>query len=125
MVKPAAHNCSDVCSIQTGGTNQKEKQLAKKIGTYKIPFDANGNQIDYAGYSAEMRDNFVFEDVLTYTSYSRGRSSAQFSFMRTNGTSVVVFMSDMSTFIPKMINGTISGKFTFVKRGQNYGVTFA
>lgn len=94
-----------------------------KTGNYEIPFDENGNQLDYAWHMKGVfwKQNFEFQDELTYKSYGRGRSSATFCFERITGEKVNVFMSDMDIFVPHLRNGKISGKFTFVKKGQNYG----
>ncbi len=36
-------------------------------GEYEIPFDKNGNQMDYEGWNVhEMVPNHEFEDTLTY-----------------------------------------------------------
>ncbi len=96
--------------------------MVKKIGNYQIQFDSvTGDQLDYGWHrNLEWRDNFEFEDELTYVSYGRGRSSATFSFKRSNGSEVNVFMSSMNEFIPKIVNGKIRSRFSFVKRGQNY-----
>lgn len=89
---------------------------------YKIPFDKNGNQMDYEGYGLdEMVDNFEFEDTLTFQSYGRGRSSVTFTFKRVNGKTVSMFVSDFADIVGKMNHGHITGRFTFSKKGQNYG----
>ena len=96
---------------------------------YKIPFDKDGNQLHYPENtwcdgkleSPVWRNNEIFEDVLEFETYSRGRSAAYFNFKRANGCGVTVFMTDMCDMIPRMIEGHIVGKFTFTKRGQNYG----
>lgn len=93
-------------------------------GEYEIPFDKNGNQMDYEGWNvATMVPNHEFEDTLTYLHAGRGRSAVGFTFARSDGKTVNVFLTDMDKWIPKMADGKISGKFTFVKRGQNYGCT--
>ncbi|WKZ86280.1 hypothetical protein N5B55_04840 [Ralstonia pickettii] len=98
--------------------------MAKTVGSYEIPFDKDGNQLDYAGYgAASMIPNYEFEDLLTYQSCGRGRSSVGFTFARRDGRTVNVFLTDMNKWIPQMAGGQIAGKFTFVKRGQNYGCT--
>lgn len=97
--------------------------MAKTVGTYEIPFDKEGNQLDYGGWAHEMVPNHEFEDTLTYQSCGRGRSSVGFTFTRTDGRTVNVFLKDMNKWIPQMAGGKITGKFTFVKRGQNYGCT--
>lgn len=90
---------------------------------YKIPFDHDGNQLHYPDYKRfEMRDNYVFEDTLEFRDYSRGRSAAYFNFAKeSDGREVTVFLKDFCEIVKYMINGKITGKFTFTKRGENYG----
>lgn len=98
---------------------------------YKIPFDIDGNQQHYPEnryrdgkiIEPNFRDNEEFKDTLIYDGYSRGRSAAYFNFERkSTGTNVTVFLTDFEDMIPVMINGEITGRFTYTKRGQNYGV---
>lgn len=91
-------------------------------GDYQVPFDADGNQQDYPGWrGTEWRDNFEFEDFLAYKNYGRGRSSITFTMERSNGGTVSVFVSDFDDMLPHMTFGKLHGRFTFVKKGQNYG----
>lgn len=101
--------------------------MKEKIGNYQIPFDDEGNQLDYGnGYwrGTKFVDNFIFEDELTHESWGRGRSSITFTFKRQNGKTVSVFASNLVEFIPHFENGKIKGCFTFVKKGQNYGCKY-
>ena len=66
-------------------------------------------------------DNYEFEDTLTYDGYSRGRSAAYFSFLRSDGRKVTVFLTDFEVIVNHMVKGMITGRFTFCKRGQNFG----
>lgn len=101
--------------------------MAKKKGDYEIPFDKMGNQRSYADEYYFIPDrwepNRVFEDTLTLKSYGRGRSSTLFYMVRKNGTGVCVFVSDFYNMVrsPNFSGGTITGRFTFVKKGRNYG----
>ena len=103
----------------------------KKIGAYDVPFDRNGNQLHYPegqwvdGQYAQCRmfPNHPFEDTLTFDSYSRGRSAAYFHMTRSDGTGVVVFMTDFCDMVPHLVNGKITGRFQHIKRGANYGTT--
>lgn len=102
--------------------------MAAKKGQYQIPFDTNGNQLDYPmEYWRTAQnvwvDNFEFVDTLTYVEYHQGRSAVGFTFKRTDETTVNVFISDFSAMLPFMKLGTIAGRFTFVKKGKNYGCT--
>lgn len=117
-------------------------------GDYQIPFDKNGNQQDYPASwyvetgdaqvyvhrdgsegkapkyrqeGPEWKDNFEFEDTLTLVAYGRGRSSVNFTLQRTDGTTVSMFVSDFYDAAFKMREGKIAGRFTFTKKGQNYG----
>jgi len=91
--------------------------------TYQIPFDKDGNQLSYEGYGAmQYLDNFEFVDTLEYVSYRTGRSAIGFTFRRaSSGTLVNIFITDMDKMLLKMVEGKITGKFTFCKRGANYG----
>ncbi len=89
--------------------------MPKKVGSYNIPFDANGNQLHYDDWKTHKRiPNFEFEDTLTFSDMERGRSAAYFYFKRSDGTKVVVFMKDMTEMIHKMFGGTVTGTFSFV-----------
>jgi hypothetical protein len=107
-------------------------------GDYQIPFDRDGNQQHYpvSWYTGEYpnnrrtvgpewRDNEPFNDTLTYAGYGRGRSAAYFVFTRSDGKEVTMFMKDFDALIRQMVNGKVSGRFVFIKRGQNYGVKAA
>lgn len=111
--------------------------MSKKTGDYKIPFDPKtGNQLPYAspeenegyGYgtyvrNVEWRENVKWEDDLKLDTYGRGRSSAVFLFtsMET-GSQYTAFMTDSLEIFQHSVKGKISGTFTCVKRGANYGV---
>lgn len=106
--------------------------MAVKKGQYQIPFDDKGNQQEYPTKTWSKNDlvdptwvdNFVFVDTLTYDNYNTGRSSIGFRMKRTDGTIVNVFVSDFSKMIPLLLRGQITGRFTFVKKGMNYGCMF-
>ena len=94
-----------------------------KMGNYEIPFDADGNQLSYANgwQNPQMRPNEAFQDTLTFLDYGRARSSVIFTFQRSNGKMVNVFVSDFTAMISHMQRGEITGKFAFRKSGRNYG----
>lgn len=100
--------------------------MAKKTGNYQIPFNSEtGDQLHYPelyfGGKLEMRDNFEFEDTISFDTYLRGRSAAYFIFKRSTGEKLVVFLTDMCDMIPRMVEGKVTGTFTFTKRGANFG----
>jgi hypothetical protein len=103
------------------------------VSNYQIPFDKDGNQQDYpngwyVGVYPNHKpggphwfENFEFTDTLTYSTYGRGRSAVGFEFIRSDSTTVNMFVSDFHLVIPHMVNGKITGRFTFIKKGMNYG----
>lgn len=70
-----------------------------------------------------MVHNLPFKTTLSYYDYYRGRSAAGAYFVDEHGRRFTVFMTDLSKFIPMMVNGKITGEFIYCKRGRNYGIT--
>lgn len=71
------------------------------------------------------KENYEFEDTLELTGMSRGRSAANFNLKSTtDGKDYNLFMTDTVDLIRNStINkGKIAGKWTFCKRGKNYGI---
>lgn len=95
-----------------------------------IPFGKSDNQlVDYVSNlykdSVNWKDNYEFDDIMIAESVSRGRSSATFKFIsELDGRIYNVFMKDLLEMIKygEFIDGKIKGKFTFCKRGTNYGL---
>jgi hypothetical protein len=99
-----------------------------KPGNYKIPFSKQGNQLHYADRwyvergEIQLVDNHEFEATLTLKEMLRGRSAAYFEFERMGeGKTVTVFMTDLMEMFPFIHSGLIRGRFTFCKRGANFG----
>lgn len=96
--------------------------------SYQIPFDKEGNMCKYSHDNriVEWRDPEPFTDFLFFKEFNRGRSAAHAIFEaekgQHHGDTFVVFLTDLSEMIPHMRVGEIHGKFTFCKRGQNFGV---
>lgn len=71
------------------------------------------------------KENYEFEDTLVLTGMSRGRSAANFNLKsETDSKDYNLFMTDIVDMI-KMADinkGKVKGLWTFVKRGQNYGI---
>ena len=93
---------------------------------YQIPFDDSGMQQYPAHYVDGFRweDNREFEETLTLTGYSRGRSAAGFEFRDSQGKCYYMFLTDMVELVTGNVldHGKITGTWTFCKRGANYGV---
>ncbi len=88
----------------------------------KIPFDNRGNQEGYA-YSSNFIDNEIFEDILTYDSFSRGRSSIKFYFHSVDGRRFEMFASDFSKLVQnEEPSKGVRGEWAFKKQGANYGL---
>lgn len=97
---------------------------------WKVPFDASGNLLNYAetyGCYApkEWRDNYEFSGSLSFKDFRRGRSAANAILEDKEGHTYTMFLTDFKAAIPYMVNGKITGRFTFCKRGANYGVKLA
>jgi hypothetical protein len=97
-----------------------------KIKEYYIYFDIDGNQVsELCSYSNEGRyqvvKNHIINDTLTYKTYHKWGVSAGFIMERSDGRTVHVFISDFDKMIPKMVDGKITGLFTFTKKGTRYG----
>lgn len=102
--------------------------MAKKTGNYEIPFDKDGNQVSYKRHWVSYEDvdvpNFEFEDTLVLKDYAKGRSAVTISWVReSNGKEVTMFLSDFIPVAKVMCGGKIKGRFTFVKKGSNFGCT--
>lgn len=76
----------------------------------------------------EMRDVYVFEDVLTYTGYGKGRSAVHFNFKDSAGRRYNMFISEFSDLIQRhTLKSGVTPKlrWTFVKKGLNYSIKLA
>jgi len=96
-----------------------------KKKNYKVPYDDKGNLLSYEPLwgSAEFKDPTVWEDTLVIENYERGRSSAIFIACSLDTQKrYPIFMSNFIEMIPLMVNGVITGKFSEVKKGANFGI---
>lgn len=106
----------DMLDYSYYGLSQEEEQKCKEEGRFE---KIHGNYIEV------FVPNFEFEDTLVFTHFSRGRSSVKAHF-RSKYTEVryEMFISDFEDVLKhnRIGNSHIRGKFTFVKKGANYGV---
>jgi len=75
--------------------------------------------------SIVWKENFEFEDTLYLEGMSRGRSAANFNLVsQIDNKSYNLFMTDILNMVQNadIHKGIIKGKWTFCKRGSNYGV---
>lgn len=71
------------------------------------------------------RANVPFAATLKYIGYGRGRSSAYFIFEDRHGHQYNMFMTDADDMILRGIDLLhAQGTFSFIKRGNNYGIRF-
>lgn len=80
----------------------------------------------------EERDNYEFDECLEIHGFVRGCSSAVMilrpandhgeDFDYTKSVYYQVFLTDSEEVIRNMMHGIIYGKWTFVKRGENFGI---
>lgn len=99
------------------------------MSKYKIPFDAQGNQMAWGGWRvAEWKDNYRFVASLKFDGFHRGRSSAGATFVDGTGKSYNMFLKDLSKLLTSGmpdVPGVYTAEWTFCKRGENYGVMLA
>jgi len=99
----------------------------KKI---QVPFDRNGNQLDYPSYGDSTKDNYKFYDTLIIqdptTGY--GRSSNKFTLVsKKDGKTYKMFPIDLVRLMriaTSTMGGQISGKWTFTRRGNATGIIY-
>ena len=77
------------------------------------------------GKEEVWRPNEEVELTLHYKGYGRGRSAVTFYWVDQNGHEYPMFIKDIDELL-KLDMGTSSvhAVFTYVKRGQNYGIKF-
>ena len=77
------------------------------------------------GKEEVWRPNEEVELTLHYKGYGRGRSAVTFYWVDQNGHEYPMFIKDVDELL-KLDMGTSSvhAVFTYVKRGQNYGIKF-
>lgn len=109
----------------------------------QIPFDEKGRFLDFVRIrngepykGIVWQDNFEFAGPVKVVGMERGRSAARYVIEVTpfvapdplivdGPVRAIMFMTDFLAAIQKkgaLPGGLIPGTFTFVKRGQNYGV---
>jgi hypothetical protein len=89
------------------------------MAKFKVPFDKDGNQMSWDGFSASYREEpFEFSTTLKYNGFSRGRSSLNIEWLDIE--SGKTYQSGMYLLDEHLMRGggnTITGKFGFKKQG--------
>ena len=109
--------CGNMLGYSYYGISTDEEKICKETGRFEI-FNRNGTLVEV------FVPNFEFEDTLIFKNFSRGRSSVKAHFeSRFTGKKYEMFICDLEDVIKSNYFITkLSGRFTFVKRGQNYGI---
>lgn len=99
-------------------------QLAYPISSWRrIPDHPKANSQGWVTLGCVMEQNFEFDATLEFEEISTGRSAVRFHFVDVNtGKKYVMFLTDAQDIIKKLEKGKISGRWTFCKKGANFGV---
>lgn len=96
--------------------------MVKKIGKYKIPFldgelQARPRSYYYRNEEIVWVDNYVFKDTMRYVKPKIMQSETSFR-------QYSIYAGDLRDLITNAIidHGIIEGIWTFVKRGNSYGI---
>lgn len=111
--------------MKTDKPYQEKIPIERKLdGTVSLRHYYDKNS-DWANKNTDLVDNFIFEDTLHYVDYSTGRSSVLFKFRSDKGDSYGMFLSEFNKLLQdKKEVWNLEGKWTFVKRGANYGIQY-
>lgn len=104
--------------------------MAKK--QLKIPFKDGRPCTWVKDPHDEERDNYEFDEYLEIHGFLRGCSSAVMilrpiddrdkEFSYSSSVYYQAFLTDSKDIVRNMSSGTINGRWTFVKRGENFGI---
>lgn len=87
----------------------------------------NGEEVVYDRYDKKeiWKPNEEIELTLHYKGFGRGRSSVTFYWIDDNGHEYPMFVKDVDELLKQdMGTSSVHAIFTYVKRGQNYGIKF-
>lgn len=120
------------CELRSGRYGEPEKWDKINLKSLGRPFTATRSQYSNDGWhlrlSPEMRDVYVFEDVLSYVGYGKGRSAVHFTFEDSQKRRYNMFISEFSELVnTQYLECGITPKlrWTFVKKGSNYSIKLA
>ena len=93
----------------------------------KAPFSADGSLLNYVSPSdrgAQWRDaDTPVELTLTFQEFQRGRSAANAIWKDVQGRQYSMFLIDLQALILTGVpTKSVTGKWVFAKRGQDYGI---
>lgn len=97
------------------------------MGGFKklVPY-ADKNNFPNSWQTGKWVKNYIFEDTMQILDYGKGRSSVTFTLKsQTDGSVYYMFLSDMFDLISRQAidkGMTPRLKWSFVKKGANYGI---
>jgi hypothetical protein len=99
-----------------------------------IPFDENGHLIPLVVESSSWRrgtdvaawiENTTFQGVFQFVGIAKGNYSDRMIFEdANNGEQVNMHMNDFVKAVPYMVNGVLSGNFTYARSHGKYGIRY-
>lgn len=113
--------------------------IVKRRKQYKIPFTQDGHMLHYADHTGKYhvgweehksviwKDPAEFQDTLMFLSFEKGSRSGAWAWYESvlTGTKYCVTLGELAVFIKNSVtSGVVTGIFDFVKKGQNYSLTF-
>ena len=120
------------CELRSGRYGEPEKWDKINLNSLGRPFTVTKSQYSNDGWhlrlSPEMRGVYVFEDVLTYIGYGKGRSAVHFQFEDSQKRRYNMFISEFSDLVkshPLKKGVTPKLHWTFCKKGSNYSIKLA
>jgi hypothetical protein len=95
--------------------------VSKWDGTVPLSCEGLASWVDYDTKLVEGKD---FDATLIFCGFERGRSAAHAIWRDPPGRTFPMFLCDLETLIYEGIRegGSVSGRWTFTKRGANYGI---
>lgn len=110
--------CGNLLGYSYYGISESEKEICKEKGRFER-FYGNGTLAEV------FVPSFEFDGTLRFERFSRGRSSVRAHFVDCDTThKYEMFISDFDDVIKgnHIADSLIKGTFSFVKKGQNYGI---
>lgn len=95
--------------------------MTKRKCWHEYPASSLG-MASYPDWTTRMEPAEPFDAILTFDTFSRGRSSAVAWFITDKDTSAPMFLSNLQEIVHLLKDGQISGRWIVVKKGENYGI---
>lgn len=99
----------------------------KGKGNFKVPFTpVGGRMLRRVTYKQvpDWRDNTEFYTTLRFATIIKERSSTYVVFYDDEANPYYMFLTDFNQIVYDLKEGELTGCFTFVKKGDAYGVKY-